>query len=227
MEKTININDGLRQTDSLSKGSLASGPKRNCIDVFNSKNQHIFRGYNVVVNTGRQYTLQSVFNHSVDPSLGRGNLPRQWVSVFRVGDGGATLTDPFVNIQSNVDEVDLASPLIFNQQDTTLTHEEGNLSLPHYWSGTSFKDFTNITYGYDVGTTDMFMEITLKLGQSELLGQKVNELGLYLAEHTLDVDGNITNKTNFKLFSKVTFATLPKSPNLNDDWYTFVYRVYA
>lgn len=218
--KTIVLDDTLKTTDNYTKN-------KNSFSIFNIDNEEIFRGYNVVVDMGRLLNLQNIFKLNIDNSVSLHETPRLFVSCFSIGDGAATLEALSTPVLPSITDEALFNRVPFYAGDLTRIYEEEDDKKPRYWSSTNLKDFTSILYKHDVSTNEMYAEITLRIGMSEALGKNINEVGLYMAEHTIDGTGTITGKTNFKLFSKFTFASLPKSEYPNRDEYTIVYKVYV
>jgi hypothetical protein len=222
----LNLNDN--QTDLIiRKNDKPFIEKRNSFDIYDSNGNKIYTGYNVVVNTGRLYTAQTLFNKSIDNTIGRNNNPNQWVSVFSIGKGGAPSSAPLAPIYPEVTDTELVEKLKFYPEDTTRQYEDNDSSKPRYWNGTDFKDINSLSIVQDSVNNNTYCEMVLKIGFSEAKGEYINEIGVYLADHSLSGTGLITNKTNFILFSRFTFPSLPKSSNDNTDEYTINYRVYC
>lgn len=219
-DKTIVLDDSLKSTDNFTQ-------RKNSFTIFAKDGEEVFRGYNVVVDMGRLLNLQNIFKLNVDNSLSLHETPKLYVSAFSIGDGAATLEALSTPVLPSVTDETLFNKVPFYAGDLTRVYEEADDKKPRYWSNTDFKDFTSILFKHDIGSTEMYAEITLRIGMSEALGKNINEVGLYMAEHIVDNTGVVTGKTNFKLFSKFTFASLPKSEYPNRDEYTIVYKVYV
>jgi len=219
---TLVVTDNMATSDKI----VTSPETKNFIDVFNSKNEHVYRGYNIVVDKGRLFTLQNTFNFMTDSNLNKRTKPNLWASAFSVGDGAAPANNPFSPIAPNLVDTQLFNRVPFFAENTNRTNTDGDVSKPKYWSNTNIKDFTSVAYVNNASTGEMYYEITLVIDYSECKGKNINELGLYLANHTLS-GATVTNKTEFTLFSKITFPSLPNSINDDTDQYTIIYRVYA
>ncbi len=225
--KILLIEDTIRFLDSKEDGFAPSGIKKNRVDVFNTVGQHIYRGCNVTVNKARLFSLQSAFNFSQDQYVNRFLIPNQWISVFAFGSGGA----PSNNLQSPTAptsaDLALVTPQPFYAADTTRTNEGGVSTGTPYWGATQYKDISNIAWNYNSVTDEMYCDLTLSVGYTELLGVEMNEMGLFLCTHTLDTNNAVTAKNNFVMFTHATFSSIPKSTDPTAEQYTFVYRVYA
>ena len=149
------------------------------------------------------------------------------MSCFSVGDGAAPLDNLSQPTLPEFSDIELTNKIALYPTDILRLNEEEDILKPKYWQGTNFKDFNSIVYRHDPISQEMFVEITLRIGMSEALGKNINEIGLYMAEHTVDGSDVILDKTNFKLFSKFTFASLPNSEYEGRDEYTIVYKVYV
>lgn len=218
MSNTLHLRDDLKAEDKLSK--------KNRIDVFNSAGEHILRGYNIVVDTGRLFSLKNSFQIAGgDLTIGRNNIPLQWASCFSVGDGAAPPNDLSNPSSPLLSDTALANLTPFYAADPARLNEDADIAKPLYWNATDIKDFTNISL-VDDGLGDIYVECTLTIGYSECAGKNINELCLYLATHTV-VAEEVTNKANFLMFSRITFPSLPNAVDPNTDEYTIIYRVYA
>ena len=211
-EKCIIIDDKINVNEQIETN-------RNHIDVFNSSGEHIMRSFNVVVDQGRAYTLLTLMNmtHVGDfAQIGRAYDPTQYLSVWGCGDGAASVVDPLNPSTPEFNSVELSNPVSFLTPDYT----ESPLEELPYWDLNLKKNFSSAEQKFTPGGK-MYIELHLSIEPDECKGSPINEIGLYLASH-----GGSPAKDNFKLFSKVTFPSLPNAIGGGDS-YSIIYRVYA
>ena len=206
---------------------------RNFLDIFDSNGHHVLRSFNSVVNSGRLFTLGKVFNRDSYGGLLEDELDGKWVSVWAAGTGGIS---PSTNEPISVELSDIGlsnhQPFIATDSNNSQSNELGIA----YWetgSGekTMYKDFTEVSvFNGTSGNQLLYIEFTLDIEKDELLGKAVSEIATFIAFHTFNGQNELENKSEFQIFSKITFPALPNTEDISNgagDSYTIKYRVYA
>lgn len=209
----------------IEQDTKLNNSNKNYIKIFDKNNNLLITKTNKVVQKFRINLLEQLF-HSFTITNGDNslNFSKDWISVFGVGTGGTPPSEGLNPYIVNPKTEDLSEKLLFT--DSIFNNVDGNINKPHYWDNHTKKDFTNIALRYNQEKDKVYAILLCDLDFTELLGKKINEIGLYLATHELDSEGKILTKSNFRLFSKVNFSTLPKNILPTEDFYRIVYRVY-
>ena len=220
----INISDKILIEDTK---NITKKENKNYIRIYDKDNNLIIEEYNEVVEYGRLSIIEKLFNnfsYSIDNGTFNENYCKEWISCFGVGNGGAPLSEGFNPYIVAPTTKDLANKLQFTL--SKFSNVDNDYRKPKYHDNNTKKDFTELKISYDKENNKIYALATCELDYSELLGATVNELGFYFATHTLE-DGEITEKTNFRLFSKINLSSaINKSNSPIDDYYKLVYRVY-
>jgi len=220
-KQTLILSESAPKDDTI--GSTAN--KKNLFQIFDADNREVARGFNIITLDGRKYNAAKLFD---DPTIGTLILNNGTaithddsfvVSVWGAGSGGAPAESLFSPTEPTINDVILSSPTKFFAEDDTRTNEQGDVAKPKYWDSTYKKDITSTEFKQD-SSGDYYYELTLFVDFSELKGTSFNELGTYMHE----VDG-VGVKSNFFLYSRITFASLPKSSEGKES-YTVLYRIY-
>lgn len=221
MTKVVHLQDTLALKEEAPVERLEH---RNHIDIFDNNGQFLMRSYNIVVNTGRLLTLSKVFNQNFATKGLNG--PNKHVSTFAVGDGGALEESLSSPVSVDLKDRTLYNHLQFRADAHNMTHVDANINAEAYWDNTNYKDIKDIIYTFNNDEDQvMYCEMTLEIAFSECHGKNVNELGLFICDH----DETTGKKSNFEMFSHISFASLPNmnTENGGGDSYVIKYRVYA
>jgi len=169
---------------------------------------------NLVVYQGREWIAQRLF--AVNNASVTATTHDQFISWFGVGSGGADVGDPLNPDAPENTETDLLSATLINSSDA-------NCSDDGYYHPF---DSDTIEFEQDVDTDSRWLKakisVTLGTDDANLLDtgdSLINEAGLFLASSKADGFAG-----PFKLFARVTFASIVKdsSRSLLFIWYVYV-----
>jgi len=160
---------------------------------------------NLIVYKGRNWLLQRALN---TPQIAGSTDPTLWINWLSVGTGGATTTSPFVPIDPQLTDTELANEIVINATDPTLT--DGGRKHP----------FDNITFEQDPDNDNQYLIATINttLGYDDANGYYLNEAGLVISD-----SNQPTVASTFELFARCTFSTIEKT-NLRE--LLFVWQLF-
>lgn len=166
---------------------------------------------NLVVQTGREFTLRKLFKlpySSENETL----LHNRYVCLFGIGSGGAPVSDPFNPITPTSADTQLNTAVPFRIANTAnpMPSEDANFYTDTKVNGSDTqymkKTFTKVELITDTVKDDYYVKATLTINEKDARGSRISELGLFSAVVPSDNTYN-----DIKIFSRITFETEPLS----------------
>lgn len=226
------LNDYSLMTDKLSNAPLnkyiheemKSPKKNNLLVIYDEQGRELGRTHNKVVATGRVETIENLFRvYDISEKFGLtydkpdNRISNRWISTFGVGSGGAPMAEGNNPYVVNPLATELTSPLTFRRDGQT----DGNF----YWDSFKKKDYSSLTLSWDKTSDDVYALAILELGENDLRGQVINEIGIYYSNHIFRND-KIINKDKFTLYAKANMQSINKSPLNNAASFRIAYKIF-
>lgn len=202
---------------------------RGRINIFNKFGDLILEKDNLVVQRGRAFILEKLFESSNDSKLtvpyDNGERPIGRIPcLFTIGTGGAQVTGN--------SSVSSPSPFLPSYSDIGMTSQVpfissgtgGNVYFKQEGTNYYAKKIDSVSWGYSESTNEVFKKLTLNINSNEARGYTINELGLLIGKPTYDNNGNMTNVTHIDLMTRVTFTGIPLT---GADSFVIEYYLYA
>lgn len=229
MNETIKvINDYSIMKDTLDEKiihemSKDNRNKKNKLAIYDINGNVIGEYYNKVVAKGRVETIENLFRrYDISDKNGWSyTIPQdnRWISVFGFGSGGAPASEGMNPFIVDADSTELSNQLQFRKNFV-------NVNTQIYWDNGYKKDFTKILLNWDKEADNVYALLMCEFDLNDALGCRINEIGLYSCEHTLNRDGIATDKRNFSLYAKANMNTINKSPLENTAAFNIAYKVF-
>lgn len=230
----LEVQDKNLMTDSLGDTShlkisdqMKDTKKNNFIVLFDAEGNELGRSNNKVVASGRVESIEVLFrkydisekNNIIYDKPDNKTNPR-WISTFGVGSGGAPLAEALNPYIVNSRDTELTSPLMFRRDGSAIDPKD------KYWDNFKKKDFSGIYLNWDKQVDDVFALLICELNYDDLMGQIINEIGLYYCNHIYGTGDQIVDKQKFSLYAKSNFNSIAKSPLKNGSSYKIAYKVF-
>jgi len=225
---------------------MSDGMRKNKIIAFDEHGNKLFERENLVVQRGRVFALESIFDNFMSQELAgehgfKGGTNRKKIALFKIGKGGTAIGTPFTPTVVNANETELTDPVPFRVVDpgdssTTLSELEKDI----YCCPIVDEDGKTLYFGKrfeeDAGSWDIDLTIddptdtttnlisyliNFEISDKDARNSIINEVGIYFAE--VDGDGKPIDGTE-ELFSKINFSS-EKLDGYSSKY--FVYCVYA
>lgn len=167
---------------------------------------------NLVVYLGREWLISRAFNQANENIT---PVETEYISWFGVGDGGASIADPFNPTSPTNIDTDLSNPIMINVSDASCGDYRTTPDVGYYKH-----PFDSIEYEQDSDNYNHWLisRISITLGADDANDFNLNEAGLYTASSNA---GAYVGP--FNLYARVTFPTIVKnsSRQLLFVWYVF------
>ena len=151
------------------------------------------RGNNLIVYGGREVLVERLLNADRDSSNPHKDLFIAWVGV---GNGAATVDDPFNPTLASLDNTDLANPLIVNPSKPE--YADGGKKIPV--QSVSFKQDPLFDNRWLIGV------VQATIAPDDIPNTMINEVGLYLSNSSVPAEASV-----FVLFARYTFPSILKT----------------
>lgn len=173
--------------------------------------------FNIVVYQGREFVAQKI----VEINSGAKATASDKLSWFGIGSGGAPLSHPLQPTSPQAIDLELASPVMINADDTMLSDYKS--AIGDQPAGRYKHPFESVNFAQDTENNDknLILKITTTIAKNDANGngsQYLNEAGLYTSTST-----DPTAAANFNLFSRITFPTFVKD---NTRSLVFIWYIY-
>ncbi|MEM3859097.1 MAG: hypothetical protein QW478_06780 [Candidatus Micrarchaeaceae archaeon] len=160
---------------------------------------------NLIVYLGREWLLSRIINYN-NPNITPNSY--DYISYLGIGIGGAPVTDPL-------------NPIPPSNTDTQLAQQipivAGN---PAYAGNGYYINFNNVTFLQDNLNLNSYLILRLDTLIDETMcnGYNINEAGLFTSN-----SNQPTLATEFFLFSRITYPTIAKGPDIAIQiiWYLY------
>jgi len=186
--------------DKLQKGSSSSRSPKGYVHIFSvdkDGNKEEIGKPNLVLNKGREWLLTRSFNIE-NPSIS--SSKDEFICWMGLGDGGATIADPFNPIPPANMDIDLNNEVPINPTDITCADYRSGYYYKHPLGAMDFEQDIDNDNSY------LILRITTTIGFEDCNDYLLNEAALFT---------NLSNEGGsvapFNIYSKVTFPTTPKN----------------
>lgn len=237
----INISDKLIIRDKLNIAKKVNisesdrGPKGfvEVYEVDKDGKKLLVEKQNLVVYAGREWVAQRIFASDNLHLPVSGSKAAEWICWLGVGKGGASPSDSLVPIAPTLFDTDLSTPVI-------ISNDPYELYADWYTSGSEAgwrkKNIGVVDFEADGDNNNKYLviriETTLDVGEAD--NELINEVGLFTAasaDPLFNIPLGYTGPLNaypyngpFHLFAKVTFSTIPKTPEKR---FVFSWKIYV
>ena len=188
---------------------------KNKIVVYNRETgEKVFEKENLVVESGRIFTLENIANFLTDGNSGVGG--RRQLLYFSIGDGGVNVGEHDAPLDPVNADVALVNALSFGTVNTDSMYCK--LVTADYF-GKFFETLTNAErWNIDAPTNKVALKYLLKVEPADARGEAISEIGIHFGR----VDtGTVVDDG---LFSRISF---PSKFLLGTNAFDIVYYIYV
>lgn len=214
-EKVLKLDDSIEKMDDSIELMQNKPMLRGKVEIFSEDGSLLLSKDNLVVQRGRTFVLEKLFNDVNPDSTGyTKNLNREIV-LFGVGTGGADVGTPFEPRPVLATDYTLTESTPFRIEDsndtlTYLTDDEKkiyhNPIVEDNLSSYMYKRFEiyDPEWKVDKDTNTIYKKIELRLNEKDTRDKAINELALFIAQKPINEDENYVD---VEMFSKINFPS--------------------